>query len=106
MRKCFLIIALLFGITACGSSGQVPNEVCEIGAIVCDISETILVNFPELPVEVRQYLKIACLNLELLCETAPGTTEHAAAVESLKQVNVKLIKFVRKYKQEIKNNEY
>lgn len=98
MKKLFLIPVLLLGLTACAGSGQVSGEVCAVGAIVCNVSSIICESVPELPPEVCKFLDIACINLNLICATEPGTTEHDEAVESLNKANIELNKYIQEYK--------
>jgi len=88
MKKLFIfLLPLLFAFNACGGGSQLPPQVCEIGGIVCDVSETLCTAVPQIPPEVCLYLELACVNLEILCTTPPGSPEYETAAANISAGN-------------------
>jgi len=95
--KHFLITAILltafvlsFTMSGCSGSTQLPKEVCDVGAVVCDVSGYICTNVPEVPSEICDLINLACLNLNILCKAEPGTDEYNKALTSLKNIDASL----------------
>lgn len=84
-----LIFASLTLFTNC-SGGQPPEAVCNYGAIVCDAGSYLCDNFPQIPAEICTYFNLACLNLQVLCNSEPGSAEYETALDGLEKSNASI----------------
>ena len=99
--KNFLVSVFLFSLVLFGCSGvpQLNPEVCEAGALVCDITNNVCETFP-VPEPVCSYLNIACVNLDLLCSNDPESNEYKTAKSELQKATTNLKKWMIQYKKE------
>ena len=65
----------LFG---CAGSIKLNPDVCEIGLIAFEVSET-LCNSYEIPSEICFYIRLASLNFNILCSADPESNEYQKA---------------------------
>lgn len=93
-----LAFFIIQGTTGCSGGNQLPEEVCDIGGVVCDIGDYICENVP-VPEPVCTYLNLACINLEILCTSEPGSEDYNAAKSSLDEINLNLNRWLNAQKQ-------
>lgn len=80
-----LIIFLFFLFTNCGTTPQIPKEVCVYTNVICEFSETICDAYPE----SCWYVNIVCVNLSVLCDTTSTSSQKEFAMDVLKESNMK-----------------
>lgn len=95
----FYLIALVISLTllspGCTPSGQLPQQICDIGSVVCEVSQNLCSTLP-VPEAVCTYVNLACLNLTVLCQEPAGTEKYVEALNDLGEANELLQEWVQK----------
>lgn len=75
-----------------GCSQNTSEVICDYGSILCDVSTTICDQIPGVPVEVCNYLDLACYNLDQLCILRDSTEspKYQLALSNLQSITDKL----------------
>lgn len=80
-----LISAVLFMFANCGTTPQLPEEVCYYSDVLCEFTELICDAYPE----YCWYINITCFNLAVLCDSTSTSFQKELSTNILKESNKK-----------------
>ena len=94
----FIVLTISFSFIKCGENPpQLSPEVCRVGTMICDISQNICSSFP-IPSQVCNYLDLACVNINVLCNSTPGSPAYKQAEKNLQENSDMINESIQKYK--------
>jgi len=102
----FFVLLFSFGfISGCSGTVEIPPEVCEYGDTILDVAQMLVDTFPNVPPAITTYIELARVNLQILCESEPGSTSYNESINSLDQVTRSLKIEVDKFKQTLEKQK-
>lgn len=87
MKKIFYIVPFLFLFISCSTTPHLPDYVCDYTNLVCEYSDLVCEVYPQ----SCWYVKVACLNLNALCDSTLTEDQILYLKKSL-QINNDLMK--------------
>lgn len=103
--KISLFVVLLFSfsfISGCSGTVEIPPEICEYGDTILDVAQMLVDTFPNVPPAISTYIQLARVNLQILCESEPGSSAYNESLNSLKNINDSLRIAVKDFQQTLK----
>ena len=92
------IILFTFILPGCSSGTNVPDVICDYGAVLCDVSTNLCAEIPGVPPQVCDYLNLACYNLNVICELrdTPDSIAFQNALSNIQFATEKLTEWKEK----------
>lgn len=87
-----LVVISLISFDGCSSGSNVGDVVCDYGTVLCDVSTGLCHNVPGIPPQVCDYLDLACINLNTLCQMRDSTDspKFQTALVNIEDITAKL----------------